>query len=260
MSNNVTRSAPAWRMGTVRFSAFCFLLTVLGCGGKTSSLLLERQARGPITEEQAVAKPVSWVLEPATQTKTQDGLEITLTHATMPYLDKLFNNQQIFGGYAGLNPYFREQLVFYVRIANHSGKRVRLEPDRFVLLDDRGNQYRFLSPDYGTALAEAKAPITTMTRGILEEARPGYFGVGLPVGKIIGKPQQRFALLQLASLQTGDLYDGVVYDGLIAFWSPHRESQKLTLILDNVKTNFDAADLPQAALEFVFEFAASHPK
>lgn len=235
-------------------------LAAAGCGGKTSSLLLERQARGPIAEEQAVAKPVTWVLEPVTRTESQNGLEIAMTYATMPYLNQLFNNRQIFGGHAGLNPYFKEQLVFYMRIANHSGKRVRLEPDRFVLLDDRGNQYHFLSPDYGTALAEAKAPMATTTRGVLEEAKPGYFGVGLPVGKIIGKPQQRFALLQMASLQTGDLYDGVVYDGLIAFWSPHWESQKLKLILGGIKTNFDAADLPQAVLEFVFEFAASHPK
>ncbi|MBI4323569.1 MAG: hypothetical protein HY596_04750 [Candidatus Omnitrophica bacterium] len=222
--------------------------------------MLERQARGPIAEEQAVATSVIWALEPATQTKTQNGLDISLTHATMPYLNKLFNNKQVFGGHAGLNPYFREQLVFYVRIANHTGKRVRIEPDRFVLLDDRGSQYHFLSPDYGTALAESKAPVATTTRGILDDARPGYFGVGLPVGKIIGKPQQRFALLELASLQAGDIYDGVVYDGLIAFWSPHWESQKLKLILGGIKTNFDAADLPQAVLEFVFECAASHPK
>lgn len=244
----------------VFFTLHCSLVTVLGCGGKTSSLLLERQARGPITEEQAVARPITWVLEPPTQSKVQTGLEIAVTHATMPYLNQLFNNKQIFGGYVGLNPYFREQLVFYVRIANHTGKRVRIEPDRFVVLDDRGNQYHFLSADYGTALAESKAPMATATRGILEEARPGYFGVGLPVGKIIGKPQQRFALLQLASLQPGDVYDGVVYDGLIAFWNPHWESQKLKLILGSIKTNFDAADLPQAALEFVFEFASSHPK
>lgn len=244
----------------ILLTTHCSLLTILGCGGKTSSLLLERQARGPISEERSVAKPVTWLLEPATQTKTQNGLEIAVTHATTPYLDQLFNNQQIFGGHAGLNPYFKEQVVFYVRIANRSGKRVRLDPDRCVLLDDKSNQYRSLSPDYGTALAEAKAPMATMTRGILEEARPGYFGVGLPVGKIIGKPQQRFALLQMASLQSGDVYDGVVYDGLIAFWNPHSETQKLTFILGGIKTNFDAADLPQASLEFVFEFAASHPK
>ena len=258
MATQLGRRTP--RNFLLLLTAHCSLLTVLGCGGKTSSLLLERQARGPISEERSVAKPVTWVLEPATQTKTQNGLEIGVTYAATPYLDQLFNNQQIFGGYAGLNPYFKEQLVCYVRIANRSGKRVHLEPDRFVLLDDQSNQYRSLSPDYGTALAEAKAPMATMTRGILEEARPGYFGVGLPVGKIIGKPQQRFALLQMASLQTGDVYDGVVYDGLIAFWNPHSETQKLTFILDGIKTNFDAADRPQAVVEFVFEFAASHPK
>lgn len=236
------------------------VLVATGCGGKTSSLLLERQARGPIEEEQAVAKPIAWVLEPITQTKTQSGVEVTVTHANIAYLNQLFTNKQIFGGYAGLNPYFREQMVLYVKIANTSGKKLRFDPREFTLLDEKGNQYQSLGPDYATALAESKAPMATMTRGVLEDARPGYFGVGVPVGKIIGKPQQRFALLNMASLQAGYLYDGVVYDGLVAFWSPHRESQKLTFLLANIKTDFDPADFPQAVLDIAFEFTASHPQ
>jgi len=236
---------------------FLVLVTALGCGGRTSSLLLQRQARGPIAEEQAVAKGVQWVLEPSTQTKIQDGVEVSVTHTTMDYLDQFFRNQSIFGRYAGLNPFFPEQLVWYVKIANRSGQALRVNPDRFLLLDDRGNQYHFLSPDYSTALAEAKAPVGTATRGVFEEARPGYFGVGLPVGKLIGKSQQRYALLQMSGLQAGDLYDGVVYDGLVSFWSPHTEAKRLKLILNDIKTQFNPNGEAGKTLEFVFEFTAN---
>ena len=234
------------------------LLTVLGCN-RTSSLLLERQARGSLTDEQGIAKMLPWTLDPLTQTSTQNGVEMVVTYAPPSYLDDFFSNRQIFGAYAGLNPYFREQIVFYMKIINRSGKKIRIDPDQFVILDDRGNQYHSLSGEYGTALAESKAPIATLTRGVLEEARPGYFGIGFPVGKILGKPQQRYALSKMAGLQAGYLYDGVVYDGLMAFWSPHRQTQRIKLLLSGIKTNFDPADFPQATLEFVFEFAARHP-
>ena len=244
-------------LGRVLCGVLC--AAVVGCGGRRSSLLLERQARGPITEEQAIAKALPWVLEPVTQTQTQNGVEVVVTYASPAYLNDFFSNRQVFGAFAGLNPYFMEQLVFSVKIANRSGKKLRIDPDQFVLLDDRGNQYRTLSADYATALAEAKAPIGTLTRGVLEEARPGYFGVGVPVGKIIGKPQQRFALLKMASLQGGYLHDRVIYDGLIAFWSPHQHSRRLMLVLTDIKTNFDPAEVPRGTMDFVFEFAAHHP-
>lgn len=237
-------------------------LGIIGCGRK-SSLLLERQARGPVIDEAAIAQRVGWVLEPVTQTKTQGGtktqpgVEVTVTYASPEYLEEFFKNERIFGEYAGLNPYFQEQMVFYVKIANQSGKKLRIDPVEFVLLDDKGNQYHPLSPDYTTVLAEAKAPFTTLTRGVLEGANPGYFGVGVPVGKLIGKPQRRFALLKMSTLQAGYLYDGVVYDGLVAFWSPHQEAKRLKLLLTNVKTDFNANDWPQTTLEFGFELNAS---
>ena len=236
--------------------ASCFLAT-LGCG-RTSSLLLERQARGPIGEEHRIARQIKWFLEPPTQTKTQSGLEFAVTYASSEYLDEFFRNRKLFGQYAGPNPYFPEQIVFYVKIANLSDKKLHLDPDRCVLLDDQGNQYHSLNPDYNTALAESKAPISTLTRGVLEEARPGYFGVGVPVGRIIGKPQQRFALLKMSSLQAGDLYPGVIYDGLLAFWTPHQQAKKVKLLLTGIKTDFNAYDQPQVSLEFTFEFT-THP-
>jgi hypothetical protein len=126
------------------------------------------------------------------------------------------------------------------------------------VLDDRGSQYGALGVDFTTALEEAKAPTATATRGVLEDARPGYFGVGLPIGKMVSaKPQRRYALLAMASLQVGVLYPGVTYDGWVAFWSPNQEAKKLTLLLTNIKTDFNANDEPQTVLEVPFDFAAT---
>ena len=245
-----------FQRGLVLLTTHCLLLTVLGCGRK-SSLLLQRQARGPIAEEQEVAQRMQWALEPSAQTKTEENVEVSVTQTTMDYLNEFFRKKPLFGAHAGLNPFFPEQLVFYVKIANHSGEKLRLDPDRFVLLDDRGNQYHSLGADYSTALAESRAPVGTMTRGVIEDARPGYFGVGLPVGKILGKSQQRYALMQMSALQPGYLYDGVVYDGLISFWSPHTGAKRVTLLLDGIKTKFDPKDLAGQSLEFAFEFGAT---
>lgn len=253
---------PRGIVGILAFFILNFsLFTVLGCSNRKSSLLLERQTRGPLELEGGVARPLAWTLEPATQTKTVNGVEITATHAHPKYMGELFSNSSIFGPYAGGIPFFPEQFVFYIKIRNASGKKLSIDPDQFVLLDDQGNQYNSLSADYGNALAESKKSAVARTaRGVVDDASPGYFGVNLSVGKIVPESQQRFALLKMATLQKGYLHDGVAYDGLIAFWSPHRDSKKLKLLLTNVKTNFDANDEPQALLDFSFEFAAKHPQ
>ena len=243
---------------TMRLAA-CAMVALAGCG-KTSSLLLQRQSLGPLSEERAVAAKTLWQLNPsAPQTQTQAGVDVTITYAAPTFLQGFFSNKELFGPYAGLNPYFSEQLVFYVKIANRSGKKIRITPAEFVVVDDRGSQFSVLNTDYTTALAEAKAPISSATHGALEEAHPGYFGIGVPLGKLFPKSQRRFALLSLASLQSGILHDGVVHDGLLAFWSPNREAQHLKLILPNIKTNFDSNDEPQTSLDFIFEFSVSPP-
>ena len=234
------------------------MILIAGCGGRKSSLLLERSAVGPVNEEAAVARQALWAFEPVTQTLTKEGIEATVTFLShRELLEDFFANKKVFGAYAGLNPYFPENVVFYVKLANRSGNKIKIDPNEFVLVDDRGNQYQLLSADYITALAEYHGAFATFTRGVIEEARPGYFGVGLPVGKMLGKPQRRIALLKLASLQGGVLHDGVVCDGLIAFWSPHEQVQHAKLMLANIKTTFDPKDWPQAVVDFSFEFTVT---
>jgi len=238
---------------TIACVTIAMILT--GCGGKKSSLLLERHAMGPLTESPLVGQRVVWQFEPATQTQEQRKIEVTATFASTQFLSKLFSDRALFGPYAGPNPYFLENLVFYVKVANRSDKRILINPIEFALVDNRGNQYSTINEDYVTALAEARAPMGTVTRGVIEDARPGYFGVGLPIGKLVNtKPQGRFALIKQSSLQRGLLYPGVVHDGLIAFWSPAKGTVSVRLLVTNVKTDFDANDVPQTTLEFPFTF------
>src|SRR3989338_7484225 len=103
------------------------LMAVAGCGTRKSSLLLERNARGPIDEALLVAKRFEWHLEPVRQTLTKGNVEVTVNHASREF--------------AGRNPYYLENLVFYIQIANRSDERVFVDPGAFALVDDRGNQY-----------------------------------------------------------------------------------------------------------------------
>ncbi len=235
-------------------------MVVGGCGSHRNSLLLERQARGPLDEEKDIARSIAWVFEPTTQTKSEHDLEATMTYADAAFQKRFFDNPRIFGHNSGKNPFFPEHVVFYVRLVNKSPKKVKINPDEFVMLDDLGNQYATINADYINALAESKAPISSMTRGVLEDAHPGYFGFGLPMGKLMGKVTWRFILLKIANLQPGYLYSGVVYDGLIAFWNPHEDAKNLKVVLANIKTDFKPDDFPATAFDVTFDLTASRQR
>ncbi|MBI2104630.1 MAG: hypothetical protein HYT90_03475 [Candidatus Omnitrophica bacterium] len=233
------------------------LLAMAGCARK-SSLLLERQAVGPIAEEPLVAMRAAWRLEPVMQTEEEQGVEVNVNHASQEYLTNFFGNRSLFGSFAGPSPYYPEHLVFYVQIANRSNKKIYINPGEFTVVDDRGNQYATIGVDYVTAFAESRKPVSSATRGVIEEARPGYFGFSLPVGRMFApKSQAEFARLKQASLQSGYLYPGVIHDGLIAFWNPAEPATRVRLLITNVKTDFDAKDEPRTALEFAFDFTAA---
>jgi hypothetical protein len=231
------------------------LVCASGCASKKSSLLLERPARGPLNDVPTVAQRVAWQLEPAVKSLTQNDIEIIVTHAPESYLKTFFSNKAVFGPHAGVNPYYPVHLVFYAKVINRSLKKIFINPANFVLVDDRGNQYDTLGQDYITAFAESRQPMATMTRDLLEDARPGYFGVSVPVGKFFAqKPIGRFALLLQSALKPGPLFAGSTYDGLIAFWSPSSSAKTLRLILTGIKADFDASDFPKNSLDFVYEY------
>ncbi len=243
-------------------AAVSVIVLVTGCARfqHTSSLLLERRVRGSLTEEALVGRAVPWHLDPITQTKAEQGIEVNVNFASKAYLQNFFSNQATFGTFAGHNPYFPEHLVFYMKVANHSTKKIFINPVVFVITDDHNNQYHVLGQDYITAFAESRQPLATMTRGVLEEARPGYFGLSLPVGKIFAaKPQGDFALLVQSALKTGPLFPGTVYDGLISFWNPRTDTKKVHLLTTGIKTDFDANDVPKTSLDFTFDFDVVSP-
>ena len=236
------------------------LVSVVGCAGRKSSLLLERPAQGPLGIASTIGHPVPRQITPHQQTKTEHGIEIFVEHATEEYLRNLFSKKEIFQDYAGRSPFFKENLVFYVRIANKSDRRIYTNPQMFVVVDDLGNQYNPMGVDYLTAFEDYRKPVATGTRGFLEDAKPGYFGVSVPVGRLFAaKPQGQFALLKQSSFQAGTLYPGVVYDGLLAYWMPSISAKKLRLLLSNIKTDFDASDLPQTSLDVPFDFTVTTP-
>lgn len=235
------------------------ILCVAGCAAKKSSLLLERRGRGALSEEPTIGKATRWTLTPVMQTQTKAGVEVTVTYASQEFLRHFFANKEVFGPYAGKSPFYPEHLVFYVSIANRSDAKILSNPGEFVLVDDLGTQYATVGVDYVTAFGEYRKPMATTTRGVLEGASPGYFGVSVPVGRLfVSKPQGPFALLQQSAMQRGFLYPGVVHDGMFAFWSPSRNATTLRLVLTNLKTDFSADELPRTNLEFAFEFHATH--
>ena len=151
------------------------LLLLAGCAARKSALLLERHARGPLSESQGVAQGMDWHLEPVLQTQEQGQVDVSVTFASSRFLKGFFSDRNVFGEFAGVNPFFPENIVFYVKIANRSDKRIRLNPAEFVLVDDRGNQYSTIDADYINALEEARQPVTwvTGTPGPRETAYPG---------------------------------------------------------------------------------------
>jgi len=226
-----------------------------GCSGRKSSLLLERPARGPLGDVRTIGQAMEFHLEPNHAAQEIGGVEVAVNHAGPEYLKNFFDNENLFGPYAGRMPYYREHLVFYVKIANNGTGKIAVNPDQFILIDDRGNQQRTIGIDYVTAFAEFRAPVGSMARSAAESARPGYFGISVPVGSIMtAKAQWRFALLKQSALQPGYMYPGVKQDGLIAFWNPSNQASKLRLVVANIVSEFNAMEEPSLTSDFNFDF------
>ena len=244
----------------LRALLLCVLVVVAaaGCARRRMSVLMERSAKGPVAVEAELAQQMKMELTPPSQTVEHEGVEVTASFASPEYLHTYFQNRTLFGSDAGLNPYFPENLVLYVRIANNSTQRIKIDPNDCVILDDLHNQYQYLPLDTLTAIAEYRAPIASFTRSTLREARPGYFGVSVPAGSVmagfVGNPQQRVALLKQVNINPGYLYPGVVYDGFIVFWTPHRSASTLRMVWP-VKTDVNANDEPQRVVEFNLPFS-----
>ncbi len=234
-----------------------------GCGGGFANI---ERPKGQIElrrpPAKAKEKPPVISFDPATVSVSKSDIDVTVRYAPPEDLDRFFGNKEIFGNLAGKNPYPPQTLVFYVKIFNHSGKKIKVNPDDFVMIDNLNIQFSELSPDNISAIYESKANGWAFAKTTGDLA-PGPYGAPLKVAGALGGGGTRKAhyLIKQVRLAGGYVHPGIAYDGYVAFPIPHPNAVSIRLILANIKTNFNPADLPEMSLdlEFPFNFKISKP-
>ena len=232
---------------------FGFLLFGSGCGGGFATI---ERPKGQIELRQPeLAHLPSLLLDPATASLSKSGIDVLIRYASPEELDRFFEKKEVFGSLAGKNPCPPDTLVFYVKIANYGGKRIRVNPDDFVLIDNLNIQYSELSPDNISAIYEAKANMWAFAKTTGDLA-PGPYGIPLKVAGSLGGGGSRklHYLIKQVRLAGGYVHPGIAYDGYVAFPRPHPNTTSVRLLIANIKTDFDPADLPTGAIDFEFPF------
>jgi len=238
-----------WRTPVV---CVAILGLIVGCARSTPP---PRKLKGQLEFEQA--KPLKVVIKttPPFAVLEKEKVEVTIRYASENELNNFFSNKVIFGKYAGKNPYPEGTLVFYVRIANKSDHRIRINPDDFVLIDDLSIQYVHLSPDDISAMYETHGDFWSFAKSTGDLA-PGYYGAPFKMAGSLadGGPRRANYLIRQARLTGGVVHDQVTYDGYVAFPRPHPNAKQLRVILANFKMALDADDEATAATDFNFDF------
>ncbi len=228
-------------------------LFLVGCRGGFATIERPKGEIGLRPPE--VPKTVIRV-DPATASQSKDGVDVTIRFASPDDLKAFFSKKEIFGNLSGGNPYPPDTMVFYVKVANHSGKKVFVNPEWFVLIDNLNIQYSELSPDNISSLYEAKASVWSFAKTTGDLA-PGPYGAPLKVAGSLGSGGGRklHYLMKQVRLAPGYVHPGIAYDGYVAFPRPHPQATSVRLLLDNIKTDFNPADLPSNAVHFEFPLA-----
>jgi hypothetical protein len=229
-----------------------YLPFFMGC---SRGLMNIERPKGQIELRRPEALSVGRRLTPATASLSQQGIDVTVRYASPEELEKFFENKEVFGPLAGKNPYPVETLIFFVRVANHSGKKIRVNPDDFVLIDNLNIQYAELSPDNISALYESKANLWSFAKTTGDLA-PGPYGAPLKVAGVMGagSGRKQHYLIKQVRLAGGFVYPGIAYDGYVTFSRPHPNATSLRLLISNIKSDFNAADVPGNAVHFEFPF------
>lgn len=243
----------AWGSRLVAIGVAGVLVT--GCARSTP---LPRSLKGQLEFEQATPPKVTIKTTPPFAVQEKEKVEVYIRYASKNELNNFFANKVIFGKYAGGNPYPEQTLVFYVRISNKSGRRIRVAPEQFVMIDDLSIQYIHLSPDDISAMYEAKGDFWSFAKSTGDLA-PGYYGAPFKVAGSFAEGSGRRAnyLIRQARLTGGYVFDLVTYDGYVAFPRPHVKANTLKVILAGFKLDLNAADEPTASTDFVFDFAVT---
>lgn len=222
-----------------------------GCrGGFTPGI---ERPKGEIEMRRPESLAASITVDPISSSLSKSGVDVTIRFASPEELDRFFEKEEIFGKLAGKNPYPEETLVFYIRIANHSGKKIKVNPEDFVLIDNINIQYSELSPDNISAIYEARTNVWAFAKTTGDLA-PGPYGIPLKVAGSMGSGAGRklHYLIKQVRLGAGYVHPGIAYDGYIAFPRPHPNATSVRLIIGNLKTDFSPADLPNTSLDFEF--------
>lgn len=233
--------------------AWLILLNGAGCG--RGFPILERP-KGEIELRQPVVLMAPIAITPPTASVSKMGLDVTLRYAPAEELERFFADEKIFGKLAGKNPYPAETLVFYVKVANHSDKKIKVNPDDFVMTDNLNIQYAELSPDNISALYESKANMWAFAKTTGDLA-PGPYGIPLRAAAMAGGGGGRklHYLIKSVRLAGGYVHPGISYDGYVAFPRPHPNATTLRVVLSNLKIGFNPADEPATAIDFEFPLA-----
>ncbi len=225
-----------------------------GCGGGLVNLERSKgqiELHRPDTKE----KPPVVSFDPVTASLSKSSIDVTVRYAPPEDLDRFFGNKEVFGNVAGKNPYPPRTLVFYVKVFNHSGKKIKVDPENFVMIDNLNIQFSELSADNISAIYESKAGAWTFAKSTGDLA-PGPYGAPFKVAGALGVGSNRKAhyLIKQVRLASGYVYPGIAYDGYVAFPYPHPNATSVRLIFSDIKTDFNPADFAETAIDFEFPF------
>ena len=241
----------------VLFIGFLSAIVLVGSGCRGGFSTAIERPKGQIEMRRPEALTASIVVDPVTSSISKSGVDVTVRYANPEELDKFFGNEEVFGKLAGKNPYPAETLVFYVKLANHSPKKIRVNPDDFVLIDNINIQYSELSPDNISAFYEDRASLWAFAKATGDLA-PGPYGMPLKVAGVMGAGdggRKKHYLIKQVRLAVGYVHPDIAYDGYVAFPRPHPNATSFRLIIGNIKTDFNPADEPTTSLDFEFPLA-----
>ncbi|MBI3317723.1 MAG: hypothetical protein HYZ90_01055 [Candidatus Omnitrophica bacterium] len=225
------------------------------CAGCRGGFATVERPKGQIELRTPKGPVISVSLDPMTISDSRNGIDVTVRYANPQELEAFFAKKEVFGEFAGKNPYPPDTLVFYVKLGNHSGKKIRVNPDDFVMIDNLNVQYAELSPDNISALYESRASVWSFAKTTGDLA-PGPYGIPLKVAGLAGGGGGRklHYLMKQVRLAGGVVHPGIAYDGYVAFPRPHPNATSLRVVVGNIKTDFDPADLPASTVDFEFPF------
>lgn len=238
------------------FGRFAVVLMFLlaGAGCRSGMMNIERP-KGQIELRRPESLAPMTRLKPPTASFSKEGIDVTVRYASPEELEKFFENEEVFGKLASKNPYPAETLIFFLRLANHSGQKIRVNPEDFVLIDNLNIQYSELSADSISALYESRTGVWSFAKTTGDLA-PGPYGAPLKVAGVMGagSGRKQHYLIKQVRLASGYVYPGIAYDGYVAFPRPHPNATSVRLMISGIKSDFNAADVPGKVVHFEFPF------